>query len=92
MLRKICFATNFIDLVMACMSLVKFSILLNGTSHGFFNARRRLRQGDPMSPSLFTIFSDLLFRMFVIAADEDKILGYKGVLQQSNNHSPNVRI
>nr|GEU96631.1 hypothetical protein [Tanacetum cinerariifolium]GEV08250.1 hypothetical protein [Tanacetum cinerariifolium] len=41
--------------IMVCISLASFSICVNGESRGFFKAKRGLRQGDHVSPYLFTI-------------------------------------
>lgn len=75
MLHRTGFGVKWIRWIQECISSTKFSILINGAPHGFFLAKRGLRQGDPFSPFLFTM--EALSRMVTVAREANLIEGFK---------------
>ena len=60
-----------------CLSSVSYAILVNGNVKGWVKASRDLRQGDPLSPFLFTIVADVLSRMLLKAKERNLLEGFR---------------
>jgi hypothetical protein len=56
------FDIGFIRWIMSCITMVFFSILINGVASPFFHSERGLRQGFPLSPLLFILVAEGLSR------------------------------
>ena len=60
-----------------CLSSVSYAILVNRNAKGWVKVSRGLRQGDPLSPILFTIVADVLSRMLLRAEERSMLEGFK---------------
>ena len=76
MLRRCDFSDKWRQWIYACISSVRFSVLVNGNSRGFFHTSRGLRQGDPLSPLLFLLIMEALSRMLDKATEGGFISGF----------------
>lgn len=62
--------------IKGCIEKIPFSILVNGSSCGKFLSEKGLRQGDPLSPFLFLLVSEVLNIMFSKASCAGKVGGF----------------
>ncbi|XP_022014988.1 uncharacterized mitochondrial protein AtMg01250-like [Helianthus annuus] len=71
-----------VDWIMTCVSTVSFSLSVNGNLCGYFKGRRGLRQGDPISPYLFTLVMEVLSLLLHKAADQHPAFRYHDKCKQ----------
>lgn len=76
-LKQKCFGDRWIKWIKGCLDHLHFSILKNGTSKGFFDSSRGIKQGDPLSPFLFTLVLDGLSELMEKGKSKEN---HRGVL------------
>ena len=61
----------------ACISTVRFSVLINGSPTGVFGSPYGLRQEDPLSPLLFLFMMEVLSRLLKRTEEGDFLRGFQ---------------
>lgn len=69
------FGEKWIGWIMRCLDHPQFSIMLNGSSKGFISSSRGIKQGDPLSPFLFTLVADAFSVLMAKALSNSLIEG-----------------
>ena len=76
MMERMGFGKRWWQWIKCCVSSAHFSILLNGSSKGYFKSSRGLRQGNPLSPMPFVIVAEALNTLLERAKQMQLILGF----------------
>nr|XP_023881744.1 uncharacterized protein LOC111994118 [Quercus suber] len=69
------FADRWVALMMECISIVSYSILINGEPFPIVHPTRGIIQGDPLSPYLFLFCTEGLHSLLQHSADSGQIRG-----------------
>lgn len=75
-LRKMGFSNIFVHIIWRLLSNKYYSVLLNGQSYGFFHSTRGVKQGDPISSTLFIISTKVLTRALNSLFEDTQYMGY----------------
>ena len=65
-----------------------FSVVINGSPEGFFAAQRGIRQGDPLSPSLFILAMEGLNNMIKTT----KVNGWLSGFEVAKNNGESLEV
>ena len=76
LLRRCGFSEKWRKWIYFCVSSIRFSILVDGSSCGFFPSSRGIRQGDPFSPMLFVIVMEAFSRLIDKAIGVELLFGF----------------
>ncbi|XP_019097511.1 PREDICTED: uncharacterized protein LOC109131263 [Camelina sativa] len=76
-LKQMGFHPTWVNWIIQCVSTVSYSYLVNGQAQGIVNPRREIRQGDPLSPYLFIICSEVLSGLCLKAQSQGNLLGLR---------------
>lgn len=71
-LSKFDFHHAWINLVMECVTSTSFYVVANGEAKSYFYLSRRIRQGDSISPYVFTLCVEPLIRQLNLLACNSK--------------------
>lgn len=76
-LIKLGLCRDWINMVMGCVQTVSYVVLVNGVPTNSFYPERGLRQGDPLSPFLFSFCAEAFLALLKQAEEQGRIHGVK---------------
>ena len=74
-MHKLGFDDKWCALVMKCVTIVTYSVKINGKSKGHIIQSRGIRQGDPLSPYLFLLCAEGLFALIKKEVENGRLGG-----------------
>jgi hypothetical protein len=76
-LLRLGFDSGWVDLIMACVSSVRYQVRLDNNLSDYIYPSRGLRQGDPLSPYLFLFCAEGLPSLLKFEQSMGNIMGVK---------------
>ncbi|KAK1310040.1 hypothetical protein QJS10_CPA08g01385 [Acorus calamus] len=70
------FPQIWIRWIMQCVTRTRAAVLINGTPSAWISQGRGLRQGDPLSPYLFVLVTEVISALIHREQREGRLLGY----------------
>jgi len=74
-MRLFGFCDKWISWIMVAVKSVHYSVLINGSPHGYIKPTRGICQGDPLSPYLFILCGDILSHLIKRKAASGELQG-----------------
>ncbi|XP_043700381.1 uncharacterized protein LOC122651120 [Telopea speciosissima] len=84
-LQKMGLCGKWVQLISQCVSTVSYSFLLNGVQKGSIQPSRGIRQGGPLSPSLFVLCTECLTSLISGVVENGSLSGLR-----IKNSSPTI--
>ncbi|XP_026398710.1 uncharacterized protein LOC113294531 [Papaver somniferum] len=73
--KKLDFSEDWCHIIFLCISIVSYSVLVNGSPRDMFFPSRGIRQGDCLSPYIFIICMEVLSQLLLKAESDGVIQG-----------------
>uniref|UniRef100_A0A7N2KZU0 Reverse transcriptase domain-containing protein n=1 Tax=Quercus lobata TaxID=97700 RepID=A0A7N2KZU0_QUELO len=77
LLKRMGFGVRWCRWIRTCISIVQFSVLVNGSPADFFGCLRGLRQGDRLSPMLFLVMMKVFNKMMKRVKGASLLRGFR---------------
>lgn len=74
-MKKLGFQEKWIAWIMKCISIVSYSILVDGEARGSIIPSKGLRYGDPLSSYLFLLYTEAFSTLIVDANNKNELNG-----------------